>query len=231
MKTKLKSTIVKHFHAQFSFPGAAAVGRPIAVEISNLARASEMFQLRQCSVQDGFIALPMMGRTESAADGVVDKRCARRHDSAHDIVCRADHERWNSCGFDHVGNETDGLVAKRSVGHEQREIDLGLAQFIGDGRREVVFDSLRLPHTAHERKVKGSDAADFSTFGQLGQRRSWKDYLRILLGNSSYTRVMIDNNFSGTRIRRHTPVAQVLTWNKRLLIGKSQRGAAQQSDA
>jgi hypothetical protein len=42
-------------------------------------------------------------------------------------VCRADHHRRNSRGFDHVSNETDGLVAKRSVGHEQREIDLGLA--------------------------------------------------------------------------------------------------------
>src|SRR5262245_13479100 len=73
MKSKLMSTIVKHFPAQLSFPGAAAVRQPIAMEISNLTGASEAFQFRQGSTQNAFIALPIMGRTERAADSVIDK--------------------------------------------------------------------------------------------------------------------------------------------------------------
>ena len=56
---------------------------------------------------------------------MIDKGGARRGDSAHDVVCGADHQRGDAAGFDHVSDETDGLMTEGSVRHKQREIDLG----------------------------------------------------------------------------------------------------------
>jgi hypothetical protein len=57
---------------------------------------------------------------------MVDESGARRCDFAHDVVRRADDQRRNSSAFDDMGDETDGLMAERSVGNEQGEIDLSV---------------------------------------------------------------------------------------------------------
>jgi len=67
-----------------------------------------------------------MGRAESATDGVVDKNRARRRDFAHDVERRANDQRGNASTLDNVSDETDGLVAKGSIGDEEDEIDFGL---------------------------------------------------------------------------------------------------------
>ena len=161
MKISRVSTVVQHFRAQFGLPGAAAVGRPIAMKIADLAGAREMRRLGQRPAKNNFVALPIMGRPEGAADRMIDEGGARRCDPAHDVVRRADHHCRDSRGFDHMGDETDGLVAEGSIGHEQSEIDLGLLQIAGDGGGEIVFDFLRLSYAAHKRKMKRSDTADF----------------------------------------------------------------------
>jgi hypothetical protein len=38
----------------------------------------------------------------------------------HDIEGGASNQSWDAPIFDHMGNETDGLVTKRSVGYQQR---------------------------------------------------------------------------------------------------------------
>ncbi len=124
MKILRVSTVVQHFHAQFLLPRAAAVGRPIAAEIAHLAGSRELGQLGQCSAKNGYIALPVVWWPKGAADGMIDKYGTRRRDSAHDVVRRANDEGRNSLALDHVGDETDGLVAEGSVGYEQHEIDL-----------------------------------------------------------------------------------------------------------
>jgi hypothetical protein len=55
---------------------------------------------------------------------------------SQDIVRRADDQSRNALAFDHVGDETDGLMAKRSIGNEQSQVDPGLLQFSGERRRE-----------------------------------------------------------------------------------------------
>jgi hypothetical protein len=67
---------MQHFRAQFGLPGAAAVGRPIAMEIADLAGAREMRQLGQRPAKNSFITLPIMGRPEGAADRMIDEGCA-----------------------------------------------------------------------------------------------------------------------------------------------------------
>jgi hypothetical protein len=42
---------------------------------------------------------------------------------AHDVVRRADDQRRDSMLFDHVRDETDGLMAERSIGDEQGEVN------------------------------------------------------------------------------------------------------------
>jgi len=67
-----------------------------------------------------------MRRTERAADWMIDKDRPRGCDFAHDIVSGADHQCRNAAGFDYVSDETDGLVAERSVGDQQCEVDFRL---------------------------------------------------------------------------------------------------------
>ena len=95
-----------------------------------------------------------MGRAEGAAHRMIDKQRARRRDLAHDVVRRADHQGGNPLGFDHMSDETDGLVAEGSIGHEQSEIDLSLLQVVGDRRRQFVFDLAVITQAAHEGKVQ-----------------------------------------------------------------------------
>ena len=103
-----------------------------------------------------------MRRAERPAHGVIDESAARRRDFRHDVERRADHERGNAPGFDDMRDETDGLVAKRSVGHEQREVHMLLRQFTRDGRCQFVFYLLMPPQPAHERKVAKRKPADDS---------------------------------------------------------------------
>ena len=117
---------MKHFRTQLLLPGAAAAGRPIAAEIANLAGLREAGQFRQCSGKNGSVPSPVMGWTESATDGVVDKNRARGRDFAHDVERRPNDQRGNTSTFDHVSDETDGLVTKGSIGDEEGEIDFCL---------------------------------------------------------------------------------------------------------
>ena len=95
-----------------------------------------------------------MRRAEGPAHGVIDESAARRRDFRHDVERRADHERGNAPGFDDVRDETDGLVAKRSIGNEQRHLHFGPLQIAGDGGCDFALDLLMAPEPAHERDVK-----------------------------------------------------------------------------
>lgn len=144
---------MQHFGTQFIFPRTAGVRRPIAAEIANLLGAGELRQFSKRPGQDGLVARPVVWRPESATHRMIDEGGARRGDFAHDVMGRADDQRRDSVCFDHMSYETDGLMAKRSVGNQQREIDLGLLQIIGDGGRQLVFNFLLPAHAAHEGKM------------------------------------------------------------------------------
>ena len=118
--------VTQHFCAQLLLPSAAATGGPIAVKVTNLAPTGKTGKFRQCFAKHGFVPLPVLGRAESTADGVVDKDRARGRDFAHDVKCRANDQRGNASPFDDMSDETDGLVTKRSIGDEEGEIDFGV---------------------------------------------------------------------------------------------------------
>jgi hypothetical protein len=54
---------------------------------------------------------------------VIDENSAGRRDFRHDVEHRTDHERGDAARFNDVGDETDGLVAKRSIGDKKSYID------------------------------------------------------------------------------------------------------------
>jgi hypothetical protein len=60
--------------------------------------------------------------TEGPAYRMIDKDSSRWSHLDHYVLSGADHQGWNAAGLDNVGDETDGLMAKRSVGHQQGEI-------------------------------------------------------------------------------------------------------------
>jgi hypothetical protein len=146
---------MEQFGAQLVFPCPAAAGQPFTAEIANLAGRRELRQFRQRPSQNLSLACGVMGRPECPADGMIDKGRARRGNFAHDVAYGANHQRWNSPGFDHMGDETDGLMAEGSVGDEQREIDTGFNQVFGDGRSQLSFDFFVLLNAAHEGEVPG----------------------------------------------------------------------------
>ena len=81
---------------------------------------------------------------------MIDEGGTRRGDLAHDVVGRTDYQCWNSAGFDHMGDETDGLMTKRSIGNQQGKIDLGFFQVNGNRGRQFIFDFCMVAQTAHE---------------------------------------------------------------------------------
>lgn len=144
------STVAQQLGAELLFPGAATVGTPGAAEIADFAWLGKFRQLGQRCGENCFATLAIVRRPKSPADGMIDESGAGWSDGAHDVMSCADDQGRNGPGFDHVGDETDGLMAKWSVGHEQREVDLRLRQLIGQGRSEIVLDFLVPAHTAHE---------------------------------------------------------------------------------
>lgn len=85
---------------------------------------------------------------------MIDKSGAWRRNLAHNIVRRADHQRWYAAAFNDVGDETDGLVAEGSIGNEQCEIDLSICQFLGERGSEIILNHVLCADAAHERKIK-----------------------------------------------------------------------------
>jgi hypothetical protein len=79
-------------------------------------------QLLQRGYQNCFVARAVMRWTKSPAYRMIDEDSSRRCDFAHDVQGGADYQSWNAARFDDVSDETDGLVAKGSIGHEQGEI-------------------------------------------------------------------------------------------------------------
>jgi hypothetical protein len=122
MKIRFESMVAQHLGAKLLLPLAAAIRGPATAEIADLSRSREARQFAQRPRQDLTTALPLTRRAESPADGVVDENRSRRSDSAHDVVSRSDDERGNAPTFDDVGDETDGLMAERSIGNKKGEV-------------------------------------------------------------------------------------------------------------
>ena len=131
------STVVQHFRSQFALPGAAAVGRPCKSRVADLAGLGEDRQLRQHPRQHRFIAPAVMGRAEGAAHGVIDKDRPWRDDLADNIEGRARQQCRNAAIIDHMGDETDGLVAEGSIRHQQCKINFRFYQVLRDGGHQA----------------------------------------------------------------------------------------------
>lgn len=117
----------------------------------NLPRPRKIWQLSQRFGKYSLVALPIIRRTKGAAHRMIDEGGPRRPDLAHDVVGRTDDQRGNAAGFDHVSDETNGLMAERSIGYQQGEIDLRLFKVIGNHGRQLVFNFLGSAHSAHDK--------------------------------------------------------------------------------
>ena len=106
--------------------------------------------------------MAIVWRTERASHRMIDKGGARWGDSAHDIVCGADDQGDNAAGFDHVSDETYGLMTEGSVGNKQRKVDLSASQLFSERRCQFVFDSPVIADSAHERIMRRRKTADDS---------------------------------------------------------------------
>jgi flavin-binding protein dodecin len=93
------------------------------MNIANFLRPDEIRQLCQRSRQHCFMTISITGRAKCSSHRMIDEASARRRDSSHDVVRRADNQGWYSVTFYNMGDETDGLVAEGSIGHQQSEID------------------------------------------------------------------------------------------------------------
>src|SRR4029077_13706016 len=94
------------------------------MRITNLTERGKVWQFSQRSSQHCFIARAIVRPPKGAAHGVIDENSAGWRYFAHNIESRADHQGRDALTFDDVGDETDGLVAKGSVRHQKRQINL-----------------------------------------------------------------------------------------------------------
>lgn len=70
--------------------------------------------------------LVLPGAAKGATDRMIDKNGAWRRDFRHNVEYRADDKSRDSKALDHVGDETDGLMAEGSIGDKQRKVNVGL---------------------------------------------------------------------------------------------------------
>ena len=138
------------FGAQLSFPLPAAAREPFAAQVADFSSGREFGQFGEGAGQDRAAALPLAGSAERAADRMIHECRARRGDCPHNVMNGADDQRGNTSAFDYVSDETDGLVAERSVWNQEGEIGVRLKEFARDGWRKLVFDLLVRAHPAHK---------------------------------------------------------------------------------
>ena len=110
------TSIAKQQGLQLVFPGATAIGVPLAIKITDFPRLRELQEFSQGRGEDLFMPLPITRGAEGATDRMVNENRSRRRHLGHDVQGGADDQRGNSRIFDDVGDETDGLMAKGSVG-------------------------------------------------------------------------------------------------------------------
>ena len=98
--------------------------------------------------------------------------------------------------FDDMGDETDGLVAERSIRNEQSKVNAGLLQLPNNRRGEFTFDLLMPPDTAHKRNVNRGQASDDLFFSETRQSGHGKNDFRILARHRANARMVIDHNLA-----------------------------------
>ena len=73
---------------------------------------------------------------------MIDENGPRRRDLSHDVVNRADDQSRDAMAFDHMGDETDGLVAEGSIGNKQSQGQRRLASTPEQSPARVRFQPL-----------------------------------------------------------------------------------------
>jgi hypothetical protein len=161
------STVAEHLGSELIFPCPAAVAFPLATDIANFTGADEQRQLSQNLAQNRQIALPVVWGSEGASYGMIDESGTRRSDISHNIERGANNQGGNPRVFDHVRDETDGLMAKWSIGHEQSQINRSLLKFLCNGRCQIIFDFFVTTKSAHEGSVDRGNASNRIIPGKL----------------------------------------------------------------
>jgi len=126
LNREVLSTVGKQQVSYLFFPGAAAGSVPLAIELKHLFRLNKIRQLRQCRSEHRSVLIQLSGTAESATHRMVDENGTWRWNLVHDVENRADHKGRDAAALDDMGDETDGLVAKGSVGYQQGKVDAGL---------------------------------------------------------------------------------------------------------
>jgi hypothetical protein len=75
-----------------------------------------------------------MRASKCATHRMVDKNGTGRPNFFYNIQRGANDQRGNSIILDNVSDETNGLMAERSIGYEQSQINRGSLQLHCDGR-------------------------------------------------------------------------------------------------
>jgi hypothetical protein len=137
---------------------------------------------------------------------MVDESGARRSHFTHNIERGADNQRGDSTILDDVSDETDGLMAKWSVGNEQGQVNRRPLKFPCYGWCQIIFDFFVTTKSAHEGNVDGGNACDGTLLGKPGQSRSRKNDFRVLARDPPDSGTMIDDNLAGSGVRRHQSI-------------------------
>jgi hypothetical protein len=116
--------------------------------------------------QNRFVPLAVVRRAKSAANRMIDKDGARWWNPQQDIQSGTDDQGGNVVALDDMCDETNGLVAEGSVGHQKRQVNARVHQLLRDSRRQLSFDLLVLAEAAHERNMHRRKAADNAAVGQ-----------------------------------------------------------------
>ena len=88
------------------------------MKIADLSWCGEVWQLRDGGAENLLLSSTLLGTPKSSTHRMIDKNSARRRDMGHDVQSRSNNQRRNVMAFDDMGDETDGLMAERSVWYQ-----------------------------------------------------------------------------------------------------------------
>jgi hypothetical protein len=120
-----------------SFLPDAIVWIPYIGKTDDRARLCDSCKCFHRLVHYPALQLRLVGFAGLMPERKIDKHRARRIDCLRNIQSRGHAERWNSGGFDNSRNQSDGLMAHRSGGHQVECVDVGALEFAGNFRRQL----------------------------------------------------------------------------------------------
>lgn len=151
------------------------------------------------------------------AEGKIYEHRAGRLHRLSDVERRGHAERRDSRFFHRACDQSNGLMAYRSCGDEEKCVGVRALELVDDLRREFVADFARRINSTHETERRIDEFADNAGGCELAHPLEREDAVDVALGVASGITEVPHAEFVAPRVNRDTSVRRVLAMEARLI--------------